>query len=187
MSSIKTKFLVLIALLALSIGVPNAAISREDRTNSHDMNALFLSAADPSDMTFDVGASDSSDLAGWSFDNSLYGAIANSAWVLHAPDINTGGGVVSAGSSTVTIGFDYRVDSIFGSTFQYQYAFVLWNGASATIQASGTQRVVRGFLNFGINFRPALNATQIAQIDSYLSTTPVPAAVPIPNAATTMV
>jgi hypothetical protein len=186
MSSRKTKFLILIALLALSIGVANATISSEDRTNSHDMNALFLWAADPSDMTFDVGASDLSDLAVWSFYNSPYGAIDNSAWVLHAPDLNTGGGVVSAGSSTVTIGFDYRVDSIFGSTFQYQYALVLWNGASATIQASGTRRVVRGFLNFGINFWPALNATQIAQIDSYLSTTPAPAAVPIPNAAALM-
>ena len=83
------------------------------------MNALFLWAADPSDMTFDVGASDLSDLAVWSFDNSPYGVIDNSVWVLHAPDLNTGGCVVSAGSSTVTIGFDYRVDSIFGSTFQY--------------------------------------------------------------------
>ena len=64
---------------------------------------------------------------------------------------------------------------------------MVWNGASANIQASGTRSVVRGFLNFGINFWPALNATQIAQIDSYLSTTPAPAAVPIPNAAALMV
>lgn len=63
MPSIKTKLLILIALLALSIGVANTTISSEDRTNSHDMNALFLWAADPSDITFDVGVSDLSDLA----------------------------------------------------------------------------------------------------------------------------
>ena len=186
MTPTKTNIWIFSALLVFMTSSASAAISSEDRTNSHDMNALFLWAADPSDMTFDLGASDFSALSGWSLDTSPYDAIDNSALVLHAPDVASGTGVVAAGSSTITIGFDYTVDNFFGSTFQYQYALVLWNGASATVQASGTRRVVRGFLNFGINFGPALNATQLGQIDSYLSSVPAPAAVPIPNAAVLM-
>ena len=178
-------------LLAVFAGGAQAAITSETRPISHDMNALFLWAVDPSDMTFDRGTSNFSSLTGWVLDTNPYGAPVpdNSAWVIAAPDIAIGGGVVAAGSGTVEIGFDYVVGGgPFGaSVFRYQYALVLYNGLSATVQTSGPGTVIRSRrINRGFGFGPPLNTAQMAQIDRYFASLPAGAAVPIPNSVVLM-
>ncbi len=187
----KLKIKLLGVLLALFAVGAQAAITNETRPLAQDLNALFLWAVDPADMTFDSGASDFSTLGGWVLDTNPYGAPVsdNSAWVVSAPDVATGGGVVAGGSTTVQIGFDYVVGGgLFGSSvFQYQYALVLWNGTSATVQASGARTVVRsGLINTSFGFGPALTAAQTAQIDSYLASLPAAATVPLPNSVMLM-
>ena len=180
----------LTAVMLLAFGTADAAITSETRGFAEDANALFLWAVDPSDMTFDEGASDFSALTGWSLDTNPYGAAVpnSSAWVLTAPAIATGGGVVTAGSATVSIGFDYVVGGLFGaSVFQYQYALVLFDGTDATVQHSGARTLVRSALvNGGANVGPALTAAQFNAIDTYFATMPAAASVPIPNSVVLM-
>lgn len=186
LNTLRIAFLGLVGLFFL--GTVEAAITSETHTKPAAVNAVFLWAVDPLDMTFDIGASDFSGLGGWSLDTDPYGSpIADNAWVLTAPGITTGGGAGT--SAPMTVGFDYVVGGgPFGSSiFQYQFAIVLWGGASSTIQGSGARTVVRsGFFNGGFNAEPALSAAQFAQIDGFLTSMPAPTAVPIPNSVVLM-
>ena len=181
----KLSLLILGIIVAFGSSLAEAAITSEARTLTDDVNAIFLWAVDADDMTFDVDASDFSQLAGWTLDRNPANAANNndSFWVLTGPGVANGGGVASAGSATVEIGFDYVVGGLFGvSIFQYQYARVLFDGLSANVQASGARTLVRSAIaNTGIGFGPALNAAQFNAIDSYFATMPAAASVPIPN------
>lgn len=186
----KLSLLILGIIIACGSSLAEAASTSEKRALREDVNAIFLWAVDPNDMTFDAGASDFSELAGWTLDRNPTNAasIDNSAWVLTAPGVASGGGVVSAGSATVEIGFDYVVGGLFGvSAFQYQYARVLFDGVTANVQASGARTLVRSAIaNTGLGFGPALNAAQFNAIDSYFATMPAAASVPIPNSVILM-
>ncbi len=188
MKSNTLRIALLVLLAASVLGTAEAAITSETRTKPAAVNAIFLWAVDSLDMTFDLGASDFSSLSGWSLDSDPFGSpVANSAWALTAPGITSGGGAGT--SAPITIGFDYVVGGgLFGSSvFQYQFAAVLWDGVSATIQGSGARTLVRSaFFNGGFNAGPGLSGAQFAQIDSFLASMPPPAAVPIPNSVVLM-
>jgi len=172
-------------LLGAAVSNVEAGSARESRLLPAGMNALFLWAVDPTDVLFDIDTSDLSTLSGWNFDPDPFPDTApvNGAWVLAAPGYSTGGGALSEGGTIIEIGFDYVVDNFFGaSIFQYQYAFVLFNGAGAEIQASGARTLVRSALvNAGVEFGPPISAAQFDAIDSYFATMPAAASVPTPN------
>jgi len=186
----KISLLVLGVIIVCGSSLAEAALTSESRTINQDVNAVFLWAVDPDDMTFDAGMSDFSALGGWTFDTNPTGAAVNdnSAWVLTAAGVASGAGVVTANTATVDIGFDYVVGGLFGaSVFQYQYALVLFDGTSAAVQASGARTLVRSAIaNTGFGFGPGLNAAQFSAIDSYFATMPAAAVVPIPSSVVMM-
>lgn len=186
----KLSLLILAVIITFGSSLAEAAITSETRTLTHDVNAIFLWAVDANDVTFDLDASDFSQLPGWTLDRNPTNSATNddSAWVLTAPGLTHGGGVISAGSTTVEIGFDYVVGGFLGvSLFQYQYARVLFDGVTANVQASGARTLVRSAIaNTGIGFGPALSTAQFDAIDSYFATMPAAASVPIPNSVVLM-
>lgn len=182
----KLSLFILGIIVMFGSALAEAAVTSETRTVSGDVNAIFLWAADPDDVRFDAAASDFSALSGWTLDrdpaNNPFND--NSAWVLTAPGFESGGGALGTNTATVQIGFDYVVGGLFGvSAFQYQFARVLFDGVSATVQSSGARTLVRSaIVNTGLNFGPSLNAAQFDAIDSYFATMPAAASVPVPNA-----
>lgn len=186
----KLSLVILAIIVSFGSALAEAAVTSETRKVSGDINAIFLWAVDPEDVRFDADASDFSALAGWTLDRQPAHAPQsdNSAWVLTAPGVANGSGALGAATATIDIGFDYVVGGLFGvSTFQYQFARVLFDGVSANVQSSGARTLVRSaIVNTGFNFGPALNAAQFDAIDSYFATMPAAASVPLQNSVILM-
>ncbi|MDA0822801.1 MAG: hypothetical protein O3C28_10290 [Proteobacteria bacterium] len=164
----------------------NAALTFDTLPVNQTVNAIFLWAEDPSDMTFDAGLTDFSSLTGWSLDTSPTGATDNSTWVFTASGIETGAGAVTANSvAPITVGFDYVVSGG-TSQFRFQYALVLWDSVTANVASSGTQRIRRGNTNSNSAVGTPLSATQFGEIDSYLAAASAPALVPVPSSVVLM-
>jgi hypothetical protein len=174
-------------ILTMATSSVNAAFTTDTLPVNETVNAIFLWADDPSDMTFDEGATIFSSLPGWSLDTSPTGATDNSVWVFTASGIETGAGAVTANSvGPITIGFDYVVSSGPTSSFRFQYAFVLWDSVTADVASSGTRRIRRGNTNSNSAVGTPLSATQRGEIDSYLAAASAPALVPVPNSVVLM-
>ncbi|MFT4583785.1 MAG: hypothetical protein ACI8XZ_003548 [Gammaproteobacteria bacterium] len=176
-------------ILTMATSSVNAAFTLTTETFrvNQAVNAIFLWADNPSDMTFDLSGTIFSSLVNWSLDTSPAGATDNSAWVFTAPGIETGAGALAANSdSPVTIGFDYFVSSGPTSSFRFQYAFVLWDNVTENIALSGTRRIRRGNTNSNTGVGKPLSAAQFNEIGTYLAAASAPAVVPVPNSVVLM-